>query len=1118
MKQSFRIGRRALIGWTLMAGTNLSRVAGAMVRRRAVNAGPARAATLADGFRSPPAAARPRTWWHWMNGNVTLDGIEKDLAWMHRVGIGGVHVFDAALDTPRIVERPVKYMSPEWKAAFRHSATLLDGYGMEMGVAASPGWSETGGPWVEPKDAMKKLVWTETTLDGGKRQQVRLPQPPSAPGVFQDIAIPPPPVGASPPIPPHYYEDVFVFAYPDDGGDRNVIASRYADTAGATLDASILSGDNYANAVTVPSGAQRGIVADLGTAREVRSAEFYAHDVWNMFFGSPLRPVLDASADGKTWAKVCEIVICGSPTTVSFAPLTARYLRVRFPAAPDTQGTLPPTIKVARLRFSSAARINAFEAKAAFSILPSYSDLDAAAGPDVAGIDTASVIDLTDRVSSGVLDWTPPAGRRWRVVRMGASLTGKQNHPAVPEGTGLEVDKYSARAVRAYINRYLDMYADAVGSGMFGDRGLQALLTDSTEVGASNWTPGLLAHFKRLRGYDPRPWLPTLIGVIVKSRSSSDGFLYDFRRTLSDLMASEHYGTIAEVGRERGLFVYAESLEAGRPTLGDDLDMRRFADIPMAALWTWDRSEASTRPALIADCKGASSVAHIYGQNVAAAESMTSGNSLYAQSPSDLKRVVDLEFALGINRLVIHTSPHQPLDDKQPGLSLQVFGQAFTRHNTWADLSKPWLDYMARTSFLLQQGRDVADVAYFYGEDGSPTALYQMHLVADAPRRYAFDYVGALPLATIAQVENGELTFPSGARYRVLYLGGSSRRVTLPTLRRLETLARAGLTIVGRAPAATPSGADDPIAFAQLRDLMWSGKLETPIGRGRTIAMDDVEAALERIGVVPDFTTGAPETQGAFMFVHRKIADADLYFVNNRENRGITIAARFRATGRQPVMWRADTGETRPLSYRTQGAHTVIDLDVEPEDAFFVIFDTPSATLSRRIEPPTLASAPPFGGAWQVSFEPGRGAPTAGIRMPRLLPLNEASDAGVRYFSGIATYKARMRAADSWRPGHTLLLDLGVVGEIAEVFVNGAPVGIVWKAPYRVDVSDHWRTGDNEVEVRVANLWLNRLIGDLQPGVKRIAYASTYTMTADTPLRASGLIGPVCLWMADAAA
>ena len=204
--------------------------------------------------------------------------------------------------------------------------------------------------------------------------------------------------------------------------------------------------------------------------------------------------------------------------------------------------------------------------------------------------------------------------------------------------------------------------------------------------------------------------------------------------------------------------------------------MRAHVDVPMGAMWTFNRG-AAPRPTLIGDMKGAASVAHIYGQNIVSAESMTSAFAPWAFAPADLKRVIDLEFASGVNRPIIHTSVHQPVDDKQPGLSLMIFGQYFNRHESWAEMAKPWVDYMARTGFLLQQGRDHADVAYFHGEDQPITSLFEHGVPADVPTRYAYDFVNAGIVANRMRVERGELV-AGEARYKGLYLGGSSRVMT----------------------------------------------------------------------------------------------------------------------------------------------------------------------------------------------------------------------------------------------------------------------------------------------------------------------------------------------------
>ncbi len=1087
----------------------------------------AQEAALEAQFEDPPNRARPRVWWHWMNGNITEDGIGKDMAWMKRVGIGGLQNFDAALTTPQIVPNRLVYMTPDWKKAFRFTAAEAERHGLELAIAASPGWSETGGPWVEPRDGMKKLVWSETEVAGGQPFTGRLAAPPSITGPFQELEFDPGiagAIGGKPFVPPTHYEDVAVLAFPVPA-DGETAAATFTDAAGESLDAAALTDGDLKTTIQMPSEGA-AIVIEYPSPHTIRSATLFMPGGAMMFFGSRFTPRLEASEDGETWRRVSEIPASEVTSTASFAPVTAARFRVVFPpnteprqsplsGAPGADTSFfamltrtPETITVGELRLSAEARVNRFEDKAGFHIVPDYYALDADAGPDTKGVAPGDVVDLTGRLQpDGGLDWTPPAGK-WRVIRFGASLTGKSNHPATPEATGLEVDKFDGDAVRRYLETYLDMYADAAGPDLMGERGLRAVLTDSIEVGASNWTREMVSQFERLRGYDPTPWLPTLTGVIVGSRSESDRFLFDFRRTLADLLASEHYGTVAQVAHERGLIVYGEALENSRPSLGDDMTMRSHTDIPMAALWTW-RPETGPMITSHADMKGAASVAHLYGQGLVAAESMTSGMAPWAHAPADLRRVIDLEFASGINRPVIHTSVHQPVDDKQPGLSLMIFGQFFNRHETWAEMARPWIDYLSRNSLMLQAGRYFADVAYFYGEEGPLTGLYREKAVADAPVHYGYDFINADALFGLVSVEGGDLTTESGARYRVLYLGGSSRLMTLPVLRRIAALVEAGATVVGRAPGGSPALGDDAGEYAALVRRLWNAGPTTRVGQGRVMNSDDVEAALASIGVSPDFRADAgPDSE--ILFLHRRLEDGDAYFVNNRKPRTETVEARFRVTGKEPEIWRADTGEREAVSYRIEAGQTIVPLDIGPEDSFFVVFRKPAEASSRTVARPTWTTAGTVGNPWTVAFQAGRGAPDS-ISLPGPQSLTESEDAGVKYFSGVATWTSTFDTPGEWTAGAPLRLDLGGVGDVAEVHVNGERVGIVWKTPWTLDIGAAAKAGSNTIEVRVANLWVNRLIGDKQPGATPVAFVTIPTYKPDAPLRPSGLIGPVTL-------
>lgn len=1086
---------------------------------------------LIEALEDPPMSARPRVWWHWMNGNISEEGIAKDINWMVRTGVGGLQNFDASLMTPQIVDERLVYMTPEWKKAFRFAAERADAAGLELAIAASPGWSETGGPWVTPEDGIKKLTWSQIDVAGGKSFSGKLALPPSTTGPFRGL-----PSGNMLGLeqgtkePVEAYRDIAVLAVPIKSLAPTV-EGRASTRNGRIVDASLLQDHDLTRVIDLgvgSNGEPPTITLTYDELREVRSATLYMHDAASSIGAVRFSPVLQARVDS-AWRAVAQFEIANVPTTVAFAPLRASEFRIVFgpfsgperPAvAAPAPGVIVPAViapqqgpfpaKVAELRLSAQPMIDRYEAKAVFSLVNDYFGLETSASSQEQGAPAVAVIDLTDKLQpDGTLEWDAPEGA-WRILRLGWSLTGKINHPAPPEATGLEVDKLDGEAVERYLRHYLNLYKEAAGADLIGSRGVRALLTDSTEVGAFNWTPRMIEHFRRLRGYDPTRWLPALTGMIIGTREQSDRFLYDFRRTLAELHASEHYATIARVAHEYGLKVYGEALEDQRPVIGDDIALRRYTDIPMAALWAWN-DELGLRPTLLGDMKGASSVGHFYGKNIVAAESMTSALAPWAHAPSDLRRIVDLEFAHGINRPIIHTSVHQPRDDKKPGLSLMIFGQFFNRHESWAEMARPWIDYIARSSFLLQQGHNVADVAYFYGEEAPITALTAYGPLEDTPARYAYDFVNSDGLMGGLSVDDhGRLVAPSGATYRALYLGGSSERLTVPALRQIAALAEAGATIVGQPPRSSPSLADDLDAFAALVARLWPGGGETRIGKGRVIAGTDVEAALGRIGVVPDLDFGDPVAARDLMFVHRKLEDGDLYFVLNRSDREMTLDARFRVTGKAPEILRADDASVSPASYRQEGEATVVPLSLAPNDSLFVLFREDAVSPQRRFDEIQLDTVLELEGGWNVAFQEGRGAPALAV-LPSLASLTESSDPGIRYFSGEATYTKSFRLPDGIRPGEPLWLDLGQVGDLAEVSVNGTTLGTAWHAPYRVDIGDAVHPGENRLEIKVANLWVNRLIGDAQPGADKVTFVTIPTYKPDAPLRPAGLMGPVTL-------
>lgn len=1075
--------------------------------------------TMSRAFANPPQSARPRVWWHWMNGNITNEGIRLDLDWMEKIGLGGFAVFQGSLDTPQVVPHRLDYMSPDWKAAFKGALDEATKRKFEVAIAASPGWSETGGPWVKPAEAMKKLVWGSKDVEGGSAFRGPLPPIPHTTGTFQNYQLQREGILRTqlPPL-PELASDVAVVAYRLPAADKTQAELHPKIMAhGGKVDAAALAdGDVQTAAATLQSGSESYLLFDYGHAQSISATSIATTDDIVSFFGfddqHPIAAVLEASDDGTLYRPVAEIGHSSIPQrTVAFPRTSARYFRVMFPA-----GVSVPTQQhvITELVLHSAARMNQWERRAGFATVPNYYEIpEVTAAPDSV-VDKSDVVDLTGKLKGdGTLEWQVPAGR-WRILRMGQSLVGRENEPAPAEATGLEVDKLNADYVRKYLDTYLDTYRDAVGPARMGSHGITHLLTDSVEIGSQNWTDHMLPDFQRLRGYDAKMWLPALTGVVIGSTEETDRFLWDYRRVIAQLFAQNHYAVVADELHKHGLRYYGEALEFRRPSLGDDMEMRSHADIPMAAMWTF-AEQGGPNPTYVADVRGAASVAHVYGQNLVAAESMTAGPPPWTWSPNLLKRVADLEFALGVNRFEIHESTHQPLVGKAPGLTLGEFGQWFNRNETWANDAKPWIDYIARSSYLLQQGHFYGDVAYFYGEEAPITGLFGIHPQQDEPEGYSFDFVNSDVVLNRMKVQNSRLITGDGPGYSVLFLGGTSRRMTLPVLRKLQSLVEAGAVVVGDKPLDSPSLSDDQAEFHRIADRMWGGVATGGYfasGKGRVFTGHDPAAVLRGIGVPPDFTYDVKQSDARVMFLHRQTASADIYFVDSRSDRVQDVGAVFRVDGKIPELWDAATGKSSPLAYRREAGRTHVVLHLDPYGTVFVVFRRRGGPAERVLplrEEQALAVGD-LNSGWHVTFPPDRGAPGEAT-FDRLSSWSDSSDAGIRHFSGTAVYTRDVTIAPAeLHRGARVWLDLGVVKELASVQVNGKPLGIAWKTPYRLDATDALHAGVNHLQISVTNLWVNRLIGDAQPdAAKKYTFTAVLPYKASDPLLPSGLLGPV---------
>jgi hypothetical protein len=751
----------------------------------------------------------------------------------------------------------------------------------------------------------------------------------------------------------------------------------------------------------------------------------------------------------------------------------------------------------------TGGRVHRWEEKAGFNFLFEYESSPTPAQPTSSVVPRADVVDLTSRMKpDGTLDWDVPAGR-WTIMRFGRSLTGAKNRPAVPAASGYEVDKLNRTHVEAYLRDYTAPIAQALGP-LYG-KSLRHVLLDSWEAGIQNWTDGMIAAFRTRRGYDPTPFLPALAGRIVESADASDRFLWDFRRTLVDMFADEHYHTATEFLHKQGLETYSEASGVSLEPLEDALLNKKQVDIPMGEFWhrslhPWNMYHV--------DVRGAASAAHVYGKPLVAAESWTGGSY---ESPYSLKKVGDFWLAQGINRLIFHTSAHQPLDTK-PGNTM--VGTHINRNITWAEQAPPFITYLARSSFLLQQGKPVADLLYLLNE-GAPSTMpfWGAGLEPAPPAGFDYDYTNADALLTrVSVAPDGRLVLPDGVSYRVLALPQIDR-MSLPVLRKVAELVRSGATVLGPRPTRSPSLVGGPSAEAEhaaLAEAVWGDldgvdRTRRNYGRGTVVWGQTLAAVLAPL-VLPDVDFGRP-LDGEIAWIHRRAADADIYYVTSSADRALELDVRFRVTGREPEIWRPDAGTIERASYTADSTRTRVQLPMTEHDALFVVFRRAALAASRVLPAVTRTTLATLEGPWTVRFATDLGAPPS-IVMPKLVSWSASADSGVKYLSGTATYSRTVQVPASWR-GRRVVLSLGDVRDLAEGGVNGATMPLAWKAPFEVDVSSALRTGANRVEIRVTNEWTNRLLGDRAMPARKVLSSAPGFFGGTPPLPQSGLLGPV---------
>lgn len=1114
------------------------------------------AGALKRGFLSPPHSAKPVTWWHWTGSNVTKEGITKDLEWMKRVGIGGFQAIDVSFGSGQTTDKKIVFFTPEWFDAIRHAATEADRLGLDMTMVTSAGWSETGGPWVKPEEAVKKPVWSETQVTGGKKFSGSLPQPPAVTGPIRNMKRREGGLGGTTSPEVTFYADQAVLAYrtPAEESNQENLRPVITSSFGAIDSAAALLDDDLSTNISLPVPKQdKPTWIQYEFAQPFKARAFSVALAQTGTFGSSsMRPgYVQVSSDGKTFKTILSLPgaqhdIRALPVrTFSFPQIAARFYRVVFTTGsgittvggPDQAGgfmgpATPPThFDLTEAIFHSGGRVNRWEDKAHYAPMFEFETLATPSVPASAAILQESIIDLTSKMSKdGTLDWQVPAGN-WTILRMGYSLTGAKNGPAVPAGTGFEVDKLSRKHLESYYRNYVDPIAKAMGP-LFG-KSMKYWLIDSYEADAQNWTEEMIPEFRKRRGYDPTPYLPVLAGRIVQSAEVSDRFLWDFRRTIADLLAENHYAVLTELANKQGLKTYSEAAGISLPVLQDALMNKGRVDIPMGefgmsrglgsgAAWTPPaelevqgtyRGAAERMNAHQADVREAAAAGHVYGKNIVAAESWTGGGY---EAPASMKLIGDYWYTQGINQVIFHTSAHQPLDTK-PGNTM--VGTHIHRNITWAEQAQPFMNYLSRNQYLLQQGRFVADIVYYLGESIPSAVPYWERLQPEPPAGYDYDFINTEILLDSMTVKDGKLVLPNGMNYHTLVLP-QTNQMTPRVLQKIRNLVAAGAIVVGPKPKQSPSLAGYPdvdTEVALLATEIWGdadGRLVFQHGYGKGTVYWGVPlmGILAEKGVAKDVDYTRPHTDTYLSWIHRRTSDADVYFISNLRDQAEDVQIQFRVNGKIPELWHSDKGTIGQVSYKIEDSLTSVSLHLEPQESVFIVFHNSATATSGQapaVERKVIAA---LTGPWKVTFASNLGAPES-IRLDSLVSWTEHRDSGVKYFSGTATYTKTVQADKSWfGKERKFVLHLGKVKDIAEVSLNGKPLDTLWKAPYSVDITNVLKPGTNSLEIKVTNQWTNRIVGDRSlPDAKKILTGAGGGFGRPTTVQESGLLGPVTI-------
>ncbi|WP_316795581.1 glycosyl hydrolase [Pedobacter agri] len=1100
--------------------------------------------------------AKPWVFWYWVKGAVSKPGITADLEAMKSNGIAGAYLMSIqGPDKTPVYSPPAVQLTPEWWQMVEFAMNEAKRLDLKIGMHVSDGFALAGGPWITPELSMQKVVWSKFLVNNSNAKII-LPKPESK---------------------ENYYKDIAVYAYPSPTGENistRTIIPKITASNGADATGLIQPGNKKNFGSNEPCYVQYEFEKPF-TCRTVTikiSGNNYQAQ----------RLAIEVSDDGKVFRSIGRLEAprhgwqdTDEDVTHSIKPTTAKYFRFIYdkrssePGAEDLDAAKwKPSLKLVNLELSAEAQINQFEGKNGSVWRVSKRSTDEEIAKNLC-VPLNKIINLTDKLNpDGSLSWKAPRGV-WTILRVGHTSTGHTNATG-GGGMGLECDKFNPQAVKLQFDNW---YGQALkhGGPEIAKKVLSVFHVDSWECGSQNWSPLFKAEFLKRRGYDLTPYLPIMTGLPVESTSVSENFLYDIRKTISELVVDQFYKTLAKLAKEQGVAFTAESIA---PTMmSDGLMHYKTVDVPMGEFWL--NSPTHDKPN---DMLDAISGAHIYGKNIIQAEAFTTVRMDWNESPANMKTLQDRNYALGINKLVYHVFTHNPWTDRKPGMTLDGVGLYFQRDQSWWKAGKAWIEYAERTQNLLQHGKPVVDIAVFTGEELPRRSVLPDRLVETLPgifgadvvesekrrlanvgeplrqipagvthsanmadpenwvnplRGYAYDSFNPDVLST-ATVKNDEVVFESGATYKVLVIPGMMKMnpnyqyMSFETVKKLSELIKAGAKVIVADKPLYQNGLKQvtKAEFDRAVEEIWTEGFSevynyiSPIytkglGKGQIYKAPYYGESFEKLNLHPDFyaVEGEPKQADKLAFTHRKSDKKDIYFISNQQNEKRIISTSFRVSGKVPEFYDAVSNQKIDAKqWKIANGRTTLKLALKPHQSLFVIFEKPATKTesNKGNNWSNFKTIQDISKTWQAKFDTAYAGPLKPVVFNELTDWTKNADSLVKYYSGTAIYTRNFNFDGN--TNDKIWIDLGDFSSIAEVKINGINCGTLWTAPHRLEISKAIKKGINKIEIEVTNTWANRLIGDSKlPENKRLTKTTAPFRLEGKPINPAGLLGPVVI-------